>query len=180
MRSTPFLALALMTTLVACGGEAPAPDTTAADSAAAAEAAAAAAAAATPSIVTIATGSPDHTTLVAALQAADLVTTLSGEGPFTVFAPVNAAFEKLPAGTVENLLKPENKQALADILLHHVTAGSFDGSQFTDGQVVTMVGTKTVTVRKDATDLYVGGAKVVASVQASNGWVHVVDGVILP
>jgi uncharacterized surface protein with fasciclin (FAS1) repeats len=180
MRVSHLFALTLATTLIACAGEAPAPE--------AADAAATPAGGqemvqdslSMPDVVKIAVGSPDHTTLVAALQAADLVTSLSNAGPFTVFAPTNAAFEKLPAGTVDNLLKPENKSALGDILLHHVTTSALNVDQFTDGQVVGMAGGKNITVRKDGTDMYIGDAKVIASVRASNGWVHVVDGVILP
>ncbi|NTW26101.1 MAG: fasciclin domain-containing protein, partial [Lentimicrobium sp.] len=79
-------------------------------------------------VVDIAVGSADHTTLVAALKAADLVTTLQGAGPFTIFAPTNAAFNNLPAGTVEGLLKPENKAQLAKILTYHVVSGNLDAA----------------------------------------------------
>ena len=133
-----------------------------------------------PDVVKVAVGSPDHTTLVAAVQAADLVNSLANAGPFTVFAPTNAAFEKLPAGTVEELLKPENKSKLALILQHHVTTSALDIDFFEDGQMVGMVdgGREKITKKDGAT--WIGGAKVIASVRASNGWVHVIDAVLVP
>lgn len=132
-----------------------------------------------PDVVKVAVASPDHTTLVAALKAADLVTSLANAGPFTVFAPNNAAFEKLPAGTVDDLLKPANKSKLGDILLHHVTTSALSVDQFSDGQVVGMAGGGNTTVKKVGDEMFVDGAKVIGSVRASNGWVHVVDAVIL-
>jgi uncharacterized surface protein with fasciclin (FAS1) repeats len=179
MRVTQLFALTLATTLIACGGEAAAPEAAETDAPAGGQEMVQDSLS-MPDVVKVAVGSPDHTTLVAALQAADLVTSLANAGPFTVFAPTNAAFDKLPAGTLDNLLKPENKGALGDILLHHVTTSALEVSQFTDGQVVGMAGGKNITVRKDGADMYIGDVKVVASVRASNGWVHVVDGVILP
>lgn len=133
-----------------------------------------------PDVVKVAVGSKDHTTLVAALQAADLVNALANAGPFTVFAPVNAAFDKLPAGTVEGLLKPENKSQLKAVLQHHVTTSALELDFFEDGQVVGMVdgGRETFTRRDGAA--YIGGAKIIGSVRASNGWVHVVDAVLVP
>jgi uncharacterized surface protein with fasciclin (FAS1) repeats len=133
-----------------------------------------------PNIVRVATGSPDHSTLVAALKAANLVDVLANPGPFTVFAPTNDAFDKLPKGTVDHLLKPENKGQLKEILQHHVTTSALDIDSFTDGQELGMVsaGPETITVRPDG--VYIGRAKIVASVRASNGWVHVVDGVLVP
>lgn len=133
-----------------------------------------------PDVVKVAVGSKDHTTLVAALQAAGLVNSLANAGPFTVFAPTNAAFDKLPAGTVDELLKPANKSKLSGILQHHVTTSALDLDFFQDGQNLGMVdgGRATITRRDGAT--YIGDAKVVASVRASNGWVHVIDGVLLP
>lgn len=131
-------------------------------------------------VVKVAVGSPDHTTLVAAVKAADLVTSLSNAGPFTVFAPVNAAFDKLPKGTVEDLLKPENKSKLETILQHHVMTSALAADFFQDGQTMGMVdGTNvTFTVKDGAT--YVDGNKILGSVKASNGWVHVIDTVLLP
>lgn len=133
-----------------------------------------------PDVVKVAVGSKDHTTLVAALQAADLVNALANAGPFTVFAPVNAAFDKLPAGTVETLLKPENKSQLKLVLQHHVTTSALELDFFEDGQVVGMVdgGRETFTRRDGAA--YIGGAKIIGSVRASNGWVHVIDAVLVP
>lgn len=131
-------------------------------------------------VVKVAVGSPDHTTLVTAVKAADLVTSLSNAGPFTVFAPTNAAFEKLPKGTVEDLLKPENKSKLETILQHHVMTSALASDFFQDGQSMGMVdGTNvTFTVKDGAT--FVDGNKILGSVKASNGWVHVIDTVILP
>ena len=133
-----------------------------------------------PDVVKVAVGSPDHTTLVAAVKAAELVDALSNAGPFTVFAPVNAAFDKLPAGTVETLLKPENKSQLKLVLQHHVTTSALDLDFFEDGQSVGMVdgGRETFTRRDGAA--YIGSAKIIGSVRASNGWVHVIDAVLVP
>jgi uncharacterized surface protein with fasciclin (FAS1) repeats len=133
-----------------------------------------------PDVVKVAAGSKDHTTLVTALQAAGLVDVMSSSGPYTVFAPTNAAFDALPAGTVSDLLKPENKSKLSKILQHHVTTSALDLDFFDDGHSLGLVdgGRVTITRRDGAT--YVGDAKVVGSVRASNGWVHVIDGVLLP
>jgi uncharacterized surface protein with fasciclin (FAS1) repeats len=133
-----------------------------------------------PDVVKVAVGSPDHTTLVAALKAADLVNSLSNAGPFTVFAPTNAAFDKLPAGTVDDLLKPENKSKLAGILQHHVTTSALDLDFFEDGQSVGMVDGKRETFTRKDGAAYLGSARILASVRASNGWVHVIDGVLVP
>lgn len=132
-------------------------------------------------VVQIAIGSKDHTTLVAAVQAAGLVDVLSNTGPFTVFAPTNAAFDKLPAGTVEGLLKPEKKEDLADILQYHVSVGVFKPEMFTDGQVIGQVNGGNITITKKDGKLMVNGtATIVASIPASNGIIHVIDGVLLP
>lgn len=132
-------------------------------------------------IVDTAVEAGSFNTLVTAVQAAGLVETLKGEGPFTVFAPTDEAFGKLPAGTVENLLKPENKEQLQRILLHHVVSGKVMSADIAGKQleVETAGGTK---LAIDATDgVKVGGATVVrADVEASNGVIHVVDSVILP
>lgn len=133
-----------------------------------------------PDVVKVAVGSKDHTTLVAALQAAGLVDALSNAGPFTVFAPTNAAFDKLPAGTVEDLLKPENKSKLTTILQHHVTTSALDLDFFEDGQAVGMVDGTRETFTRKADGAYIGSAKIIGSVRASNGWVHVIDGVLVP
>jgi uncharacterized surface protein with fasciclin (FAS1) repeats len=132
-------------------------------------------------VVDIAIGSPDHTTLVAAVTAASLVEVLSGDGPFTVFAPTNAAFAALPAGTVENLLLPENKEMLANILTYHVVAGNVMAADLSNGQKVTTVNGQELTVTIVDGNVMINGAKVVAAdLVGTNGVVHVIDGVVLP
>lgn len=133
-----------------------------------------------PSVLQIAIGSPDHTTLVAAVQAAHLENSLSNAGPLTVFAPTNAAFDALPAGTVEELLKPENQDKLAYILKHHVTAGNYGKEFLKKFKKVGQASNENETVEVKGDDVYVGGAKILASYPAGNGIVHVVDKVILP
>jgi len=144
-------------------------------------------------IIDNAVNSADHTTLVAAVKAADLVATLKSKGPFTVFAPTNAAFDKLPAGTVESLVKPENKATLTKILTYHVLAGKFD-SQAIAKRIKAGGGTAsfktvsgdTLTARMDGKSLVLrdekGGTSTVsiANVYQSNGVIHVVDTVLLP
>lgn len=144
-------------------------------------------------VVDIAIGSKDHSTLVVAVKAADLVTTLKGAGPFTVFAPTNAAFNKLPAGTVENLLKPENKAQLVKILTYHVVSGNLDAASVLDaikkgnGKVVLT----TLSGGKLTASLDMGKVKltdesgnsafvIVTDLRGTNGVVHVIDGVLLP
>ncbi|MCC6318206.1 MAG: fasciclin domain-containing protein [Gemmatimonadaceae bacterium] len=131
-------------------------------------------------VVKIAVGSPDHTTLVKAVQAAGLVDALSNAGPFTVFAPTNAAFDRLPAGTLDELLKPANADKLRGILQHHVTVSAFQIDQLTDGLELGMADGGRVTITHKGSDVYVGEAKIVGSVRGSNGMVHVIDGVVLP
>jgi uncharacterized surface protein with fasciclin (FAS1) repeats len=132
-------------------------------------------------VVQVAIGSKDHTTLVAAVKAAELVDALSNAGPFTVFAPTNAAFDKLPAGTVDGLLKPEKKDDLTDILQYHVSVGVFKADMLQDGQSIGQVNGGNITITKKADGLYVNGtAKILASVPAANGIVHVIDAVLLP
>lgn len=131
-------------------------------------------------IARVAGESADHSTLVTALKAVNYVDPLANPGPFTVFAPVNAAFDKLPAGTVESLLKPENAAKLRTVLLHHVTTSAYAPEDFTDGMEVGTVDGGPVTVKREGTSVMINGVKVIASVRASNGWVHVVDGVLLP
>lgn len=132
-------------------------------------------------VVDIAVGSSDHTTLVAALSAAGLVETLQGSGPFTVFAPTNAAFEKLPAGTVESLVKPENKEKLSGILTYHVVAGNVKAADLSDGQVVQTINGQELTVSIKDGNVMINGAKVTAAdLNGSNGVVHVVDSVLMP
>lgn len=134
-----------------------------------------------PNVVQIAVGSKDHTTLVTAVKAAELVDVLSNAGPFTVFAPTNAAFEKLPAGTVEGLLKPDQKDALSNILEYHVYVGVIKTDQMRDGQVLNEVNGKNITINvKDGKYMINGKANIVASIPASNGIIHVIDDVLLP
>jgi uncharacterized surface protein with fasciclin (FAS1) repeats len=132
-------------------------------------------------IVDTAAGNPDFSTLVAAVKAAGLVDTLKGAGPFTVFAPTNAAFAKLPAGTVESLLKPENKDKLVAILTYHVVPGKVMAADISGKkmEVKTVQGT---TADIDATNgVKIDGATVTgADVAASNGVIHVIDTVIMP
>jgi len=148
---------------------------------------------ATKNIVQNAVNSKDHTTLVAAVKAAGLVDTLRGAGPYTVFAPVNAAFEKLPAGTVDTLLKPENKDQLVKVLTYHVIAGKVSSSDLVkmikDGggkaELTTVEGGKITASISDGkvilTDEKGGTATVtIADVFQSNGVIHVVDSVLLP
>ena len=130
-------------------------------------------------IVDVASSNPDFSTLVAAVSAAGLVETLSGEGPFTVFAPTNAAFAALPAGVLDALLLPENKDALVKILTYHVVPGSVLAADIADGDVATVEG-QNVTL-STANGVTVNGANVVtADVLASNGVIHVIDAVLVP
>ena len=131
-------------------------------------------------IVDTAIAAGSFTTLAAALTAAGLVETLKGAGPFTVFAPTDAAFAALPAGTVEDLLKPENKDKLIAILTYHVVPGAVMSTDLTEGMMATTVNGAQITITLD------GGAKVngavisTADIMASNGVIHVIDSVILP
>src|SRR6185503_688822 len=132
-------------------------------------------------VVKIAVGSKDHTTLVAALKQADLVTSLSNAGPFTVFAPTNAAFDKLPAGTVDGLMKDDKKADLQDILQYHVAVAGYKTENMTDGQVIGMANGDNITLSvKDGKVMVNGTATIVTSIPASNGIIHVIDGVLLP
>jgi uncharacterized surface protein with fasciclin (FAS1) repeats len=144
-------------------------------------------------VVDVAVGSADHTTLVAAVKAAGLVETLQSAGPFTVFAPVNAAFAKLPAGTVDFLLKPENKSTLTKVLTYHLIAGTFDAATVVkaitaaNGTLVLKTvsgGTLTASLKNGKvilTDEKGGSATVVATdLKAGNGIIHVIDTVVLP
>ena len=132
-------------------------------------------------IVETAVASPDHTTLVTALKAAGLVETLSGAGPFTVFAPTNAAFAKLPAGTVETLVKPESKAKLTGILTYHVVAGAVKAADLKDGQKVkTLQGEELTVAIKDGKVSINGATVTAADLPNSNGVIHVVDAVLMP
>jgi uncharacterized surface protein with fasciclin (FAS1) repeats len=132
-------------------------------------------------IVENAAGSADHTTLVAAVKAAGLAETLSGAGPFTVFAPTNAAFSALPAGTVDNLLKPEMKKDLTGILTYHVVPGKLMAADLKDGQKLKTVEGKDLTVSVKEGKVMINGANVtIADVVSSNGVTHVIDAVLMP
>ena len=130
-------------------------------------------------IVDIAVGSKDHSTLVAAVKAADLVATLQSAGPFTVFAPTNDAFAALPEGVLDALLLPKNKAVLAKILTYHVVSGQVMAADVTDGDVATVEGQTVKLSTKGG--VTVNGAPVIsADVMASNGVIHAIDGVLLP
>jgi uncharacterized surface protein with fasciclin (FAS1) repeats len=131
-------------------------------------------------VVKVAVNSADHTTLVTALKAAEYVDALSNAGPFTVFAPTNAAFDKLPAGTVENLLKPESKDALRNILEYHVYVGVLNENMVRDGMTLNQVNLDNVTLGKKDDKITVNGANVLGVARASNGIVYVIDAVLLP
>jgi uncharacterized surface protein with fasciclin (FAS1) repeats len=137
-------------------------------------------------IIQNAVNSKDHTTLVAAVKAAGLVDTLEGKGPFTVFAPTNAAFGKLPAGTVDTLVKPENKPALTKILTYHVVPGRLDASSLADGKKLKTVEGEELTVKKAGDKVMIVDAKggsstvTISNVNQSNGVIHVVDTVLMP
>jgi uncharacterized surface protein with fasciclin (FAS1) repeats len=137
-------------------------------------------------IIQNAVNSKDHTTLVAAVKAAGLVDTLEGKGPFTVFAPTNAAFAKLPAGAVDTLVKPENKATLTRILTYHVVPGKLEASELTDGKTLKTVEGEELTVRRSGDTVMIidskGGSSTVTipNVNQSNGVIHVVDTVLMP
>ena len=132
-------------------------------------------------VVQIAEGSKDHSTLVKAVVAGELVDALSNAGPFTVFAPTNEAFDKLPAGTLDNLMKAESKSDLQNILQYHVSVGVFKTENMEDGQTIGQVNGDNITLRvKDGKVTVNGTAHIVASIPASNGIIHVIDGVLLP
>ncbi len=137
-----------------------------------------------PNILQVAMGSKDHTTLVAAVQAAHIEHVLVNAGPLTVFAPTNAAFDKLPEGTVDNLLKPENVNDLATILTRHAAPGSYTiddlKKEARKGRKLYMATGDYFEVTTEGDDVYVNGVKVLASIQTSNGIINVVDQVLLP
>ncbi len=133
-----------------------------------------------PNIVQVAVKSPDHTTLVTAVKAAGLVDALSNAGPFTVFAPTNAAFGKLPAGTVEGLLKPEKKPDLTGILEYHTYVGVLKTDLMQDGQEFEQVSGQKIKITKKDGKTFVNGSEIVASINTSNGVIHVINDVLLP
>jgi uncharacterized surface protein with fasciclin (FAS1) repeats len=138
----------------------------------------------TPNALRVALNSEDHTTLVAAVEAAEVQNALVNVGPLTVFAPTNEAFDKLPEGTVEDLLKAENKDKLAYILTHHVAPSNHPvdmlNKSIDKGRTLYMASGENVEIAREGEDIFVGGAKILGTVKASNGWVHVIDAVILP
>lgn len=169
---------ALAVVMTSCGGGESTAETTT-DTSAAEVAPPAPAAPST--VVDIAVGSADHSTLVTAVTTAGLVETLSGAGPFTVFAPTNAAFAALPAGTVETLLKPESKADLTGILTYHVVPGTLKAADLTDGQKLKTVNGAELTVSVKDGKVMIDGANVTAAdLVAGNGVVHVLDAVVLP
>ncbi|WP_240612814.1 fasciclin domain-containing protein [Alteromonas flava] len=134
-----------------------------------------------PDIVDIAAGNANFTTLVAALKAADLTEALEGKGPFTVFAPTNDAFAKLPAGTVETLLKPENKHKLIDILTYHVVPGEIYAKEVVNLSKANSLQGDSIDIAVSMGTVTVDGAKVIQTdIKGSNGVIHVIDNVILP
>ncbi|MBJ6366698.1 fasciclin domain-containing protein [Snuella sedimenti] len=135
---------------------------------------------ATPNCLQIAINSPDHKTLVAAVQAAQVENALVNVGPLTVFAPNDAAFAALPEGTVENLVKPENKETLANILKYHVTPGNLSTTILTKLPKLGQANNQYIKVEVVDGKAVIGGANIIASVKAGNGIVHVIDKVLLP
>lgn len=131
-------------------------------------------------IVQIAASSEDHTTLVAAVQAAGMADVLANPGPLTVFAPTNAAFDKLPEGTVENLLKPENKKTLMRIITYHAAPGTYNIKDLKDGMALGQATGDNVNIEVKEDQIFVNGARILGTVEASNGVVHVIDAVLLP
>lgn len=132
-------------------------------------------------VVQVAIGSKDHTTLVAAVKQAELVEPLRKTGPYTVFAPTNEAFSKLPAGTVDGLMKPDQKDALADILQYHVSVGIYKEDMFQDGQIIGQVNSQNITISKKDGKIKINGtANILAAIPASNGLIYVIDQVLLP
>lgn len=131
-------------------------------------------------IVQVAVDSKDHTTLVTALKAAGLVETLSGPGPYTVFAPTNAAFDKLPKGTVTDLLKPANLGKLKSILEHHAAAPAYSPSILASQTEVDVVDGPKLAITQKNNKLFVNGNEIKAAIQAKNGMVYVIDSVLVP
>jgi uncharacterized surface protein with fasciclin (FAS1) repeats len=181
------LAAAAALGLAACGSDgdttpastsAAAPSTSAASSSPAASASGSASTAGG-TVVGVASGNPDFSTLVAAVKGAGLVETLDGSGPFTVFAPTNAAFSALPAGVLDKLLLPENKATLTKILTYHVLPAEVKAADVKAGDVTTVEGSPLAVTTSGG--VQVGGAKVTATdVDASNGVIHVIDKVLVP
>lgn len=179
LRALAVTAVAASLVLAACGSDGD--DSAAETTAPAAAETTAGEAAEAGDIVEVASGNPDFSTLVAAVQAAGLVETLQGDGPFTVFAPTNDAFAALPAGLVDKLLLPENKETLAKILTYHVVAGKVMAADVAAGDVDSVEGSPiTISVDGSTVKLNDSATVVATDVAASNGVIHVIDAVILP
>ncbi|HEY8153985.1 MAG TPA: fasciclin domain-containing protein [Myxococcota bacterium] len=131
-------------------------------------------------IVRLAQASKDHTTLVAAIEAADYVTAVAASGPLTVFAPTNAAFDALPAGTVSSLLEPANADQLRRVLQYHVTTSALSAKSLRDGQVLGMTNGAKATIRVEGDQIWINDARILSSTPADNGMLHVIDAVLLP
>jgi uncharacterized surface protein with fasciclin (FAS1) repeats len=131
-------------------------------------------------ILQVALNSPDHTTLAAGIEAAELEDVLTNAGPLTVFAPTNEAFDKLPPGTLDDLLKPENKKTLAHIITFHAAPGSYGENNIRGVMGIGQATGDKVEVTVEDGSTFVNGAKVLGTVKASNGYVHVIDAVLLP
>ncbi|WP_425639749.1 fasciclin domain-containing protein [Algoriphagus yeomjeoni] len=132
-------------------------------------------------VVQVAVGSPDHTILVSSLKSADYVNVLTNVGPFTVFAPTNAAFDALPAGILDDLTKPENQRKLRNILEYHVLLGVYKHESFINGRNLgTADGRSVSVIVAEDGSVSINGAKIIATVAASNGIIHVIDQVLLP
>ncbi len=131
-------------------------------------------------ILQLAIATKDLSTLVAAVQAAQIEHVLVNAGPLTVFAPVNSAFDALPEGTVATLLKPENKKKLAFILTNHAAPSTYKGRLLKDGRKLYMATGEYIPIKRDGDDIYIGDAKILATVDAANGVVHLIDKVLVP
>lgn len=131
-------------------------------------------------IVEVAVGSKDHTTLVAGLKAAEYVASLTNPGPFTVFAPTNAAFEALPKGTLDTLLKPENKAALQDVLKYHVSTSAYEVKYLKPGKKLGVANGGALEIGLDGNRVTLNGAHILATIRAGNGNIHVIDKVLVP
>ncbi len=173
MKKVFAVAIAAALTLAACGSDDEASEDTVAEDTVAEEVVA------DGDIVALASGNPDFSTLVAALSAAGLVEILQGEGPFTVFAPTNAAFDALPEGLLEKLLLPENIAVLTAILTYHVVPGMVMSTDVTAGDVATVEGS-TIAITTDMGVMVNGATVVEVDLTASNGVIHVIDAVIVP
>lgn len=133
-----------------------------------------------PDIISVATADPNLTTLVSALRAAELVDVLKSRGPFTVFAPNNAAFAKLPTGTLDDLMRPENKKKLAALLKNHVARDEIKVGAVESGSIRTLDGNKVRVAKSDGSITFGGATVLVADLEAANGVVHVIDSVVVP